>query len=262
MEQFSNGLLSHHHSLETLEMINQYDEFLDSISSVADFGCGSGHDINWWSRLEYIEYTEDDKGNVIGETVRKRNYRCYAVDRDVKQIEPELLLDSVFVMPGDIEKGRILSRPVDLIWCHNTFQYFTNPLNTLKLINEQMVENGMLYIGFPVQSSHIHNRWYSRGYHYSYFNHNFLSFVYMLAVNGFDCRDAYFSKTQGNPWIQACVYKTGHEPMDPATTNWRDLADKNLLNDTMINSLDKYGHIKQEDLVCVWLDRSRHYIQD
>jgi SAM-dependent methyltransferase len=261
MEQFSNGTLSHQHSLQTLEAINQYEEFMESITTIADFGCGTGHDIDWWSRLEYIDYTYDEEGNVVAETVRQRNYKCYAVDRDIKSMGVELK-DSVHVVEGDIEQRRLLSTPVDVVWCHDTFQYFVNPLNTLKLINEQMVENGMLYIGFPMQSAHIDNRWVCRGHHRQYFNHNFLSLIYMLAVNGFDCRDAYFSKKLGDPWIHAAVYKTKYKPMDPTVTTWQDLAELNLLNDSMKNSLSKHGYIRQEDLVCVWLDRSRHLIQD
>jgi len=261
MEQFRNAYESHQHSLETLTLINQYEEFMESISTVADFGCGAGLDIEWWSKLEYIEYREDKDGNVIGETVRQRNYRCYAVDRDTKQIDTELPARCTTIQ-GDIEQRRVLSGPVDVIWCHDTFQYMTNPIGALKLWNEQMNENGMLYIGFPAQSCHVHNRWMSRGLNYSYFNHNMISLVYMLAVNGFDCRDAYLKKELGNPWIQAVVYKTAHAPMDPATTSWYDLIDKGLVNESMKNSIDRHGSVWQEDLIALWLDRQHYFIKD
>jgi SAM-dependent methyltransferase len=243
-----------------LNLINSYDDFMDSVTSVADFGCGSGMDINWWARNEYIEYTEDDNGNVF-ETVRPRNYKCYAVDRDLKQITPELLPDNVHLIEGNFE-NKLLPTKVDLIWCHNSFQYVTNPLNTLKLWNEQMVENGLLYIAMPYQTSYLNNRLVTRSHNFAYFNHNFLSMVYMLAVNGFDCRDAYFLKRRDDPWMQLAVYKTGIAPMDPAKTSWYDLAEKNLINDSMKNSLNAFGYIRQEDILYAWLDKNLYRIED
>jgi SAM-dependent methyltransferase len=260
MDQFSNGYQSHEHSLEVLGLIERFNDFMDSITSIADMGCGEGLDVNWWARKEYIETTEDAQGN-IHETLRPHNYRVYAVDKNIAQIDKESLPDTVNYIQGDFEKP-LLSRPVDFMWCHNSFQYATNPLNTLKIWNEQMVENGMLYIGMPVQSSYKHNRLVTRGNNYCYFNHNFLSLIYMLAVNGFDCRDAYFLKRKENPWLHAAVYKSQHAPMNPAETSWYHLAEKNLINDSMKNSLTKYGYIKQEDVIYAWLDRDFHYIQD
>ena len=260
MDQFNNAHQSHEHSLEVLKLLESYDDFMDSISSIADMGCGRGFDINWWARNEYIEITEDEQGN-IHETVRPRNYRCYAVDRDTVQINKEMLPNNVNIIQGDFEK-QLLSRPVDLMWCHNSFQYATNPMGTLKLWNEQLVENGMLYIGIPYQTDYVHNRLSVRSANYSYFNHNFLSMVYMLAVNGFDCRDAYFLKNSGNPWLHIAVYKSHYEPMNPGTTSWYDLADKNLINDYMKNSLNKYGHVRQEDILYTWLDKDFHKIED
>jgi hypothetical protein len=80
----------------------------------------------------------------------------------------------------------------------------------------------------------------------------------MLAVNGFDCRDAYFLKEENSPWISAAVYKTEIEPMDPKTTSWYDLADLNLLNDSVVNSLNKYGYVKQDEIITNWLDKDFH----
>lgn len=260
MDQFNNAYQSHDHSLEVLTLLEGYDDFMDSITSVADMGCGRGFDINWWARNEYTEITEDEHGNQQ-ETVRPRNYRCYAVDKNIAQVNKEMLPDSVHLIAGDFEKP-VLSRPVDFIWCHNSFQYATNPVNTLKVWNEQLVENGMLYIGMPYQSDYEHNRLVVRSGNYCYFNHNFLSMVYMLAVNGFDCRDAYFLKRRDNPWLHIAVYKSHHEPMNPSETSWYDLAEKNLINDHMKNSLDKYGYVRQEDILYAWLDKDFHKIED
>lgn len=260
MALFNNGLQSHAHSLTVLDHIRKYDDFLDTITTVADMGCGNGHDINWWSRLEYLEISEDSSGNEH-ENWRKRNYICYAVDRDIKQIETGMLPDNVHAIEGDFEK-RVLSRAVDFMWSHDSFQYALNPLNTLKVWNEQMNENGMLCITIPQQNAYVYNRLVVRSHSHAYFNHNFLSLVYMLAVNGFDCRDAYFLKERNDAWLHAAVYKSNHAPMDPSTTTWHDLAEKRLINDSMINSVDKYGYVKQEDILCTWFDGNWHKIED
>ena len=54
---FRNPYESHDHSLHTLELIYGYDSFLDSLTRVADIGCGSGFDAQWWATLE----TRDDQ---------------------------------------------------------------------------------------------------------------------------------------------------------------------------------------------------------
>ena len=260
MDQFNNSHQSHAQSIKVLELINQYDDFMDSVTTVADMGCGGGFDINWWARNEYIEVVEDDQGNEH-ETIRPRNYMCYAVDKNLKQITPDLLPDSVHQIEANFER-RVLPRQVDVMWCHDAFQYVTNPIGTLKLWNEQLVENGMLYIGLPYQTSYKNNRLVARSRSGVYFNHNFLSMVYMLAVSGFDCRDAYFLKQKEDPWMHAVVYKSRHEPMDPGVTSWNDLADKNLINDSMKLSLGKYGMLKQEEIIYGWLDKNFYLIED
>ena len=45
---------SHQHSLLTLEILNQFDDFKTSIGSIADLGCGQGHDIQYWANLREI----------------------------------------------------------------------------------------------------------------------------------------------------------------------------------------------------------------
>ena len=82
-----------------------------------------------------------------------------------------------------------------------------------------------------------------------------------MAVNGFDCRDAYFLKKKENPWLHACVYKSPHEPMDPTKTTWYDLIDKGLINESMKNCMLKYGEMRQEEIYYAWLDRDFHLIE-
>ena len=40
---------SHAHSLATLNQLYQYEDFINSVSTVIDLGCGSGEDLAWWA---------------------------------------------------------------------------------------------------------------------------------------------------------------------------------------------------------------------
>ena len=86
--------------------------------------------------------------------------------------------------------------------------------------------------------------------------------MYMLAVNGFDCKDAYFYRNANDPWLYAAVYKSDIAPMDPGSTSWYDLADRGLLNDSIVGSLTKHGYVKQEDLLTVWLDKDFYRMRE
>jgi hypothetical protein len=40
---------SHRHSLEVLNQLYEYDDFMASIKTVLDLGCGQGDDLEWWA---------------------------------------------------------------------------------------------------------------------------------------------------------------------------------------------------------------------
>jgi hypothetical protein len=84
----------------------------------------------------------------------------------------------------------------------------------------------------------------------------------MLAVNGFDCKDAYFYKNMNDPWLYAAVYKSGHAPMDPHKTSWHDLVDMELVNDSIKQSLNKNNYVRQEDILTTWLDKGFYRIRE
>lgn len=250
MAQFENGNQSHQHSLSIFNQLRQYQNFLEGIESIADMGCGSGNDIAWWAQLQNTNY----------EPARPYNFKCYAIDKNSKQIDVTLP-NNVHVIEADFE-NKVLPKPVDFMWCHDSFQYAINPMNTLRLWNQQMNENGMLYICLPTQRYVRLNRMERYSENYQYFSYTLSNLVYMLAVNGFDCNDAYFLKEADEPWIHAAVYKTGIEPMDPRTTSWADLAELDLLNDSMRKSVNKYGKLNESELIFVWLDRSWHFCKE
>lgn len=243
MVPFKNAQESHEHSRDVLDMLYQYDTFMDSIKVVADMGCGAGLDVNWWATLT----TRDDPP-------LPHNYLVYAVDLNIGRIDPDVLgHKNVKLIEGNFEQHTI-PREVDLIWSHDSFQYAVNPVNTLRVWNEQMSINGMLVLNVPLAQTYSYDRIQTRSFSGCYYNHNICTLMYMLAVNGFDCRDCYVYMAPNYGWVHIAVYKT-MAPMDPAATSWFDLADKNLVNDSVMASLNKYGHVRQEDLMFTWLDK-------
>jgi trans-aconitate methyltransferase len=247
MHLFRNKYESHEHSLNTLELISVYDDFMDSITTIADMGCGSGLDITWFATL----CDRDDPP-------RPYNYDCYAVDKDLSKMDKNLP-PNVNLIQSDFSE-LILPKKMDLILSHDSLQFSINPLHTLKVWNKQMNVNGMLVIAVPQTMSMNHNKFTNTIYDGCYFNYNIGNLMYMLAVNGFDCRDSYFYKSSVDSWIYAAVYKSDIEPMDPSKTRWYDLVEKNLLNDSVVTSINKHGYLKQEDIMVTWLDRNYYVV--
>ena len=253
MEQFNLAQDSHAHSRKILDLLYEYDSFMDSLEVIADMGCGAGLDSEWFATL----YTRDDPPE-------PHNYLVYAVDQNISKIEDSTLQCSERLIPiqGNFEQERIIPRQVDLMWCHDSFQYVTDPLLTLKRWNATMNVDGMLIITLPQHQTYQYNRLKNRSFSGCYYNYNICNIMYMLAVNGFDCRDSYFDMKENDPWISLAVYKSPHKPMDPASTTWFDLADKNLVNDSVMNSLNKYGHVRQEELLFTWLDKDWRFAKN
>lgn len=237
------------HSETVLSEIRNYDAFLDSLHTIADMGCGTGEDIHWWATLE----TRDDPP-------KPYNFNCFAVDIDEAKLAQVPTLPNIHKFNRNFNDYPMLPGSVDLLWAHDSLQYSHNPLETLKIWNKNMTVNGMLVISIPQSNGVEYNRYYSRTYEHCFYNYTPTSLIYMLAVNGFDCRDAYLLKKFQDPWIQIAVYKSNIEPMDPASTTWEDLIEKNLLHPTVVNSIRKHGHIRQEEIVMPWLDRENYYI--
>jgi SAM-dependent methyltransferase len=247
---FKNPEESHQHSLDVLEMLYQYDTFLDSLNVVADMGCGSGFDVKWWAEL----MTRDDPPV-------PHNYRVYAVDKNIKPLDPALLkYDNVNVLEADYESVHLPFK-ADLMWSHDSFQFSTSPLQTLGHWNRNMNTNGMLVLNVPIHTTYSYDRLQTRSFSGCYYTYNICNLMYMLAVNGFDCRDCYIYMAPNYGWIHFAVYKS-HEPFDPATTSWFDLADKGLILDSAVESLNKYGHVRQEELIFTWLDKDWRFAKN
>jgi hypothetical protein len=236
------------HALKVLNQLREYDSFLDSLHTIVDMGCGTGEDITWWATLE----TRDDPPVPY-------NYNCFAVDRDEIKLSNVPDLINVHKLQKDFNT-RSVSVQADLMWAHDSLQYSTNPIETLKVWNEQMNVDAMLILCVPQHSGVADNKYYSRTHSGCFYNFTPTSLIYMLAVNGFDCKDAYMLKEFNDPWIHIAVYKSDIAPMDATTTTWLDLVDKGLLNSTVVNSINSYGYLRQEDILYPWLDKENYFI--
>lgn len=249
MALFKNAHYSHEHSLEILNLLYGYDSFLDSLTTIADMGCGAGLDAQWWASL----YTRDDPPE-------PRNYIVYAVDQNTNEIEPDILKNNPNIIP--IQKNfeeRVIPIQVDLIWSHDSFQYAQDPWKCLTTWRNTLNENGMLIMSIP-QGTYVKNNTLVVEQHaHQFYNYNILNLIYMLAICGFDCRDAYFYRKADSPWLYAAVYASPHEPLTK-TASWYDLADRGLINDSLINSVNKRGYARLDDLVVTWLDKDFYQI--
>ena len=237
------------HSLNILNLIQQYDTFLESLRHIAIMGCGSGEDVLWWATL----LNNDDPPQPY-------NFVCHAVDTDTSKLAQIPKLPNIHKNDRSFDSDLLFPIQVDIIYAHDCLQYSVNPLHTLKQWNQYLNVNGMLLLSVPQHTGIEYGQQYSRSYSGCYFHYTPVSLIYMLAVNGFDCRDAYLLKQFQDPWINMAVYKTDIAPMDPATTSWFDLIDKNLLHPTIVDSLNSNGYLKQEEILMPWLNKELYFI--
>jgi SAM-dependent methyltransferase len=243
---FTNEDDAHHHSLRTLNLLAQYQDFLMSIDTMCDMGCGSGKDLEWWATLSVLDDNDDPV---------PLNIKCTGVDlanslpmaRNYSNIDYTKQDFETMVLPQD--------QPFDLLWSHDSFQYAVNPVGTLKNWNSLLDVGGMLVLVVPTyMSCPIRAPEFSQ-LDYQYHNHTIPGLMHMLAVNGFEV--AFVKKD--DMWINIVAYKTEIEPMDPKTTRWYHLAELELLPKTVIECIDSYGYVRQDKLVLEWLDRSLHW---
>jgi SAM-dependent methyltransferase len=236
---------SHKHSLETLNQLYEYDDFMASISSMVDLGCGNGDDLEWWA----TRTTRDEVPVPL-------NIRCTGVDLDA-----ELSLTKKYInlsyQQTDFEDF-ILPHPggFDILWCHDAFQYAQNPLATLTKWWHIASPGAMLYICVPI-TQRIHRRqldYYLPGG--NYYHYSMVNLIYMLATCGWDCRAGFFKQALADSWLHAVVYKSTQEPINPKTVNWHRLSELNLVPASAAASIYAHGHLKQQDLVVPWIDQS------
>lgn len=243
MNIFKTDADSHSHSLQTLNLIANYDDFMDSVTNIVDMGCGVGNDLMWWATKTYSDENNQE---------RPYNYKCVGIDLDTTRAinTPP---DNMRIINTDMEEYNP-NIHADVMWSHDSFRYATNPLGTLKNWNSMINDNGMLVLIVPQTINMAYNKHTVRTLPGNYFHYTITNLLYMLAVNGFDCRAGHFTKQLNDPWIHCVAYKSEHAPMDPKRTTWYDLVEKNLLPDSAMDCIRTYGLLKQEEIQTHWLD--------
>jgi SAM-dependent methyltransferase len=242
---FRNDSESHQHSLEILNALGQYEDFMLSIKSLADIGCGSGKDLVWWATR-----------TTANERAIPLNIQCQGIDildsLAVAREYPNITYQKV-----DFESA-IYPPPdkFDVLWCHDAFQYAVDPIKTLSNWRDITTEGAMLAIAVQ-QTTNIHHKDLDFSQQDGcYYHHTIVGLIHMLAITGWDCKAGFFKIDPVNNWIYAIVYKSNKEPMDLKTTRWYDLVEAKLLPDSADKSILARGFLHQRDLVLPWLDKS------
>lgn len=233
------------HSLRILDALYQYDDFMESIATLVDLGCGTGQDLEWWA----TRTTRDDAATPL-------NIQCVGVDL-ADQLQVATHYANITYQRTDFED--VVNPPkkkFDILWCYDSFQYCMNPIQTLFKWRDIASEGAMLAITVPQTTNFTRNRQDIHTLSGCYYHYSVVNLMYMLAVTGWDCREGFFKKYQDQNWITAVVYKIEQDLMDPRTTTWYELLEKNLLPDSAARSVFAHGHVKQQDLVLPWIDKS------
>jgi SAM-dependent methyltransferase len=242
---FKNHDEAHAHSLQTLNQLYEYDDFMSSIRTVADLGCGVGKDLEWWA----TRTTRDDAPEPL-------NIACQGIDI-IESCPVVHHLPNATYQQTDFEKK--IHPPAggfDVLWCHNAFQYAISPIQTLAHWHSIAADGGMLCIAVP-QTTNL----YLRDVDFTqqdgvYYHYTIVNLIHMLALAGWDCRSGFFKKSPEDNWLHAVVYKSTQGPKDARTTRWYDLAESGLLPETAVKSINAKGYLDQKDLVLPWLNKS------
>jgi len=243
---FRNAEESHTHSLNTLNMLYEYDDFMASIGTMVDLGCGSGLDLEWWA----TRTTRED-------TPQPLNIDCIGVDLQT-QLAVAKKYANITYQSTDFETKIYPKKKTlfDVLWCHDAFQYTLNPIGTLSQWWHIASDGAMLAIIVPQTTNYQSRQQRFTQSTGVYYHHTLVSLIHMLSVAGWDCRSGFFKKESNNPWLSAVVYKSSHKPMDPKTTSWYELAEKNLLPESADACINRYGELRQQELILPWLDKS------
>lgn len=242
---FTSAQASHAHSLETLNLFYEHDDFMESVSTVLDLGCGAGQDLEWWA----TRTTRDEQPRAL-------NIQCMGVDM-LEQLPVAHQYDNISYLKQDFSDPiRVVNRKFDVLWCHDAFQYVVDPFTTLKSWREKTAESGMLCLILP-QTTNLEGRYQAFDQPDNvYFNWTIVSLIHVLATCGWDCSSGYFKKAANDPWLHAVVYRSEHEPLNPKTTQWAHLAERGLLPESAAKSINQFGLVRQRDLVLPWVDHS------
>ena len=240
---FGSPQESHTHSREVLDVIETFYEFMISVGTVADMGGGTGLDAEWWATRE-----TDPEVDSTG-IAQPLNIKSFVID-DGDQFDAKH--PNITHLKLDMENTGLDREQYDVITSHNSLQYAVNPVATLQHWWDLCNTNGMLILQIPQTTNIKYNRHDISNQNNEYYHYTLVNLMHMLAVNGWDCKSGLFTKGLRDPWIKAVVYKGDVKPQNPRTTSWNDLAELDLLPDSAVHSINRWGYVKQEDLVLPW----------
>lgn len=233
-------------SLDVLETLYEYDDFMASIGTLVDLGCGNGDDIKWWA----TRTTRDESPIPL-------NIKCVGVDQ-LNTLPVAKQYSNITYQKTNFEE--IVHPPTgqlfDVLWCFDAFQYCINPIETLKKWRTIASDGSMLAISVPDSMFIKHKQLAFFQPAGCYYHHTLVSLIHMLAVTGWNCNTGFFLKRVGDPWLHAIVYKSEHGPMDPSTTSWHQLSEMKLLPESAEASVYAHNYLRQQDLVVPWIDHS------
>lgn len=244
-----DSLESYKHSLETLDILNNYQDFMSNIKSVTDMGSNPGLDAAWWARLKRTENNSP------------RNIKVSAVDINLP--DTGLPKDSnITYIKRDFSDTGLAPNSQNLIWAHNSFQYSISPMHTLMHWHDILTPDGMLLIAVPYNFSTSNNKDIINAeilhQNAAYFNFSLGSLIMMLIACGFDCKEAHFKIDKEQGWIHAAVYKSKRKPKP--NMNWYEMFDLKLLPLCLEESIYGTGNFNETQIVVEWLDRSQYIV--
>jgi trans-aconitate methyltransferase len=143
MSLLANSEQSHAHSQQTLNALYEYDDFMESIATMVDLGCGTGLDLEWWA----TRTTRDDNPQPL-------DIKCTGVDV-LDQLSIARQYPNITYQKTDFE-GTIhtpVKNKFDILWSHDSFQYAINPIATLSNWWNIASDGGMLAVIVPQTTS-------------------------------------------------------------------------------------------------------------
>ena len=232
----------------TLQILNQYQDFIDNINVVADMGCGHGDDAWQWANL-----TKDDG--------TPRTIQVNAVDTNL-QWHSLPRHDNIDYIEKDFSSSGLAPNSQDFLWSHNSLQYSINPIQTLLHWWEIMKPEAMLLVTLPYNYTVDNHRDFLKvnsTYHNGcFFNYTLGNLIMMLAATGFDCRNSHFRFNRAEKSIQAAVYKLPTKP-NP-TLNWYEMCERKMLPLCLEQPILNNGTFNDTDLVVEWIDRTQYML--
>ena len=242
---FTSQELAYQHSKKhILDLFYQYDDFMESIGRVVDLGCDNeALNMQWFA-------------NATSNDTRKEplNIKCVGHSAIDKLLVKH---NSISLQRGAPEMLSTTKRKFDILYCHDTLHFILDPYQALRNWWNIANKDAMLVIAVK-QTTNVEFNALEYNAQMNYKHHYTVPMLlYMLAVNGWDCKGGFFKKAIGDPWIFAIVYRSNTKPMDPNTTNLYNLIEQtDLLPDVAVKSIEKYAMIRQKDLVLPWLDQN------